>query len=198
MSLHNINVPLKDVLPTHRQDILALNPYAYPSKNFDFSENLPRPKRGSPMAREHIQHMLFAGAALPYNGEWDAIDQQRVIDPDFEGCTYGEVIVMRLIQKAAAGEDKALKEFFDRTLGKPKQAVETVSMRLSYTEYLDMLSQDGELEEDDSPVIDITPPTEAMITDSIFDDPEFALEDDTANSEPYYPEPELADLLKGI
>lgn len=107
---------------------------------FDWAEGMPRPKRKTSMGKEQVQNIHNAAAALPYQGEWNPLTQRFEMPPDMVGLTMAEAAIYRQWLKAADGDTKAYEKLMDRMLGKPKQAVETVSMKLSYSEFLDMLA----------------------------------------------------------
>lgn len=138
-----------------------------PNALFDWVEDLPRPRLSRAMQKEQVQQLYHAAMALPYRGEWDAVSQSYQMDPQFEGMTYGEVIIVKQIRKAAEGDQKAAENVIDRILGKPKQALETKSMHMSYSEFLDASAaeemayqaQYGNADQDD--VIDVTASTVA-------------------------------------
>lgn len=122
----------------------AVTGHTYPdSIEFEWSEGMPTPRGRRPMAKEQVQQIHHAAAALPYRGEWSPEQQAWIIDPKYEGKTMVEVAIIRRFEAAAAGDANAYKDVMDRVLGKPKQALESVNMNLSYTEMLDMLDDSG-------------------------------------------------------
>lgn len=116
---------------------MANLPAHKPSRLFEWVDELPQPLGGKRFQRDQVESLYFAAAALPYRGEWDSELQTFVMDERFEGLTYGEVMVMRQIIAAGAGDLGAVEKVMDRLLGKPKQAVETKSMTMSYAEFLE-------------------------------------------------------------
>ena len=121
---------------------------------FDWSEQQPRPAAGAMVGRDQMQQLYHAALSLPYQGQWDAQEQEFIIEPHFQGLTNVEVMVMRQIQEAALGNMKTIETIMDRTLGKPKQSVEAVVTTVSLAEYLDYLA---DLEEQEQNLIDIIP-----------------------------------------
>lgn len=111
---------------------------------FEWVEGLPRPKDAASFQKEQISQLTFAALSLPYRGIWDSQQQKYVMDdPMYQGATYAEVMQMKLVKKAAEnGDMSAIKEVLDRTLGKPKQAIESVSMRMSYAEFLEQSAKE--------------------------------------------------------
>ena len=123
---------------------------------FAWSAGMPQPSGGrvsKAMQKEQINQLLLAALSLPYKGVWNADTQQyEMDDPDYANATYGEVISHKLVQRAAAqGDIRAIQEVLDRTLGKPKQAVESVNMSLSYTDFLEQLAQQSQGQSQNTP-----------------------------------------------
>ncbi len=114
---------------------------------YSWQEGLPIPINSRPMAKEQLSALFPAALSLPYQGEWNHETQSYFIEPRFRGLTDGEVLIERLKEKALGGDLKAMDMIFDRIMGKPKQAVETVSMNMSYSEYLDHLAAQDEQED---------------------------------------------------
>lgn len=159
---------------------------------FEWVEGMPRPRRKRAMGKEQIQAIHNAAAALPYKGVWNPLTQRFEQELDYEGLTQAEVAILKQWEKASQGDTKAYEKLMDRMLGKPKQAVETVSMKLSYQEVLDLMS---ERDVQEGIVVDVpSSPLDGSVTistpylpGSIFNDPD---EDDDEES--------LDDLLEGV
>lgn len=159
---------------------------------FEWVEGMPKPRRKRAMGKEQIQNLHNAAAALPYRGVWNPLTQRFEMEVDYAGLTQAEVAILKQWEKAASGDTKAYEKLMDRMLGKPKQAVETVSMKLSYQEVLDLMAErDAEdgiiIEVDSSPVNDKNETDLVYIPGSIFNDPD---EDDDEES--------LDDILDGV
>lgn len=119
------------------------------NKMFDWVEGMPRPVGRESMQTEQVHQLYHASMALPYRGEWDPHSQQYVVDPRYEDMTYGEVIILKQVEKAANGDSKAAESVVDRLIGKPKQSVESKSMHMSYTEFLELSAQQAADEDAD-------------------------------------------------
>jgi hypothetical protein len=110
---------------------------------FEWSgDGLPTPRGSKSMVKEQAQQLYHAALGLPYKGEWDPDLQTWTVDPELQGLTNGEVIILRQVRNAAAGDAKASENVMDRVLGKPKQAVESVSMNYSFSEYMAMIAEE--------------------------------------------------------
>lgn len=78
---------------------------------------------------------------MPYQGEYNEELDMYIIEPRFEGMTNAEVMWIRTAEKAASGDLAATNLILDRVLGKPKQSVESMSMSMSYPEFLEFLAK---------------------------------------------------------
>ena len=114
------------------------------------------PKTGLPVAahsnanatKDQVEGMVFAAWSALYEGDRDPETGNITgFNPKFAGLTYGEVANLRMAEKAAMGDTQAYTAMMDRMLGKPKQQTETVSMTMTYQDFLDQL--DSETDEDD-------------------------------------------------
>lgn len=111
--------------------------------------------------KQKAQDIFYAAAALPYRGVWDEEMQEYVIDdPRFIGLTCQEVVTMKALENALRGDRQAIVDWMDRMIGRPKQAVESLTVSATYTDYLNMLEK--EMMGDDDNTIDITPEEEVM------------------------------------
>ena len=70
-----------------------------------------------------------------------ALDMYDGDELEFLGKSRLEVAVLTLAQDSSRDVD-ARKEFLDRTMGKPKQRVDSTSVSLNLTEYLQMLADE--------------------------------------------------------
>ena len=69
------------------------------------------------------------------------VDLQRAeyeweLDQEFVGLTNAEVMIIRLARAAAEGNLSSIESLLDRSLGRPKQSVETQSLSLTYADVL--------------------------------------------------------------
>jgi len=115
---------------------------------FIWKEGIPEPRNAKSMAREEVERLHFASLGLPYKGEWDAQTQSYKMEQRYKGLTLGEVMVLKATERAANGDHKAYTDIMDRVLGKPKQAVESVSLSMKYSDYL---KHQEELDKSDPP-----------------------------------------------
>lgn len=101
-------------------------------------DDLPQPYEGRTLRKEQVSYLYLAAGSLPYRGEWDNESQQYVNeDSRLIGLTQIEALVIKQFDGALKSDSKACSDIFDRILGKPKQAVESMNMTMGYTEYLE-------------------------------------------------------------
>lgn len=91
------------------------------------------------LTKEVVAELPLAALSARY----ERTDEEKVLGEalDFEGLTLAEVMNIRLARSAANGELDAIKTILDRTLGKPKQSIQSTKLSMTYTEYLDQLAQ---------------------------------------------------------
>lgn len=82
-----------------------------------------------------LTHSVLALPFVPREGNEE--DQQYI------GLTMGEVMLMRQAASASYGDLLSTQYFSDRILGKPKQSVETTSISMTISEYLDALPNEA-------------------------------------------------------
>ena len=95
-----------------------------------------------------LRQLVPAVLSLPYIGRMVTttdIDlgpvDVREIEPEFLGMTNGEVMLIKLAQKAAAGDGDTAFRLLERVLGKPRQQTENLNVNTTYAEYLDDLPE---------------------------------------------------------
>jgi hypothetical protein len=96
-----------------------------------------------------VGELPIAALSMPYTlEELDKVRSETErflgIDEHLVGKSIGEVMNIRLARKAANGDKEAYRILQDRILGKPKQEVQSTSVSMTYSEYLDNLPEDEE------------------------------------------------------
>jgi hypothetical protein len=81
------------------------------------------------LTKPQIETLAAVALSLPY-------DDPLGLDPEFDGMTNAEVMMVRMARKAAAGDLSVASELLDRVLGRPKQSVESKSLNLTYEDFL--------------------------------------------------------------
>jgi hypothetical protein len=141
------DAPVAPTTPTTQ--ILPLNSLAYFGAT-QWHEGVPVPVNLPKMSKQALAEQFNVFLALPYKGIKHFCEESQTSyftpDPMYEGLTNAQVMMAKLVEQAAAGDQSATKELFDRVMGKPKQQVESVQMKLSYEDYLDELSKKEEIE----------------------------------------------------
>lgn len=91
------------------------------------------------LTKETVAELPLAALSQPY--ERTSLEIELGRDEEFENLTRAEVMHIRLARKAAGGSMEAAKFLLERMLGKPKQSVETKSLSMTYTQYLEELTR---------------------------------------------------------
>jgi hypothetical protein len=78
-----------------------------------------------------------------YELEREAAELAHEAELEFEGMTNAEVMIIKLARAAAAGDKDATSAMMDRVLGRPKQSVESKSLKLTYEDYLKEMARGG-------------------------------------------------------
>lgn len=150
----------------------ALDPITIPEKTIHiqklitWKDGVPVPTTRRILPKDGIRGLAQAAVSLPYTGP----------DPDeeFTDMTMGEVMMIKMAQDAANGDQSATKELLDRIVGKSKQTTETTSLKLTYQDYLEELARTEAGGAPKSPIaptepINITPPPDHLDPDSPLD-----------------------------
>lgn len=108
----------------------------------------PIPVYSHPLNKQQVSDLVTSALSLQYTGEIDTETGEPVnFDSRFMGMTNAEVMAIRLAEKAASGDHKATEQLLDRILGKPKQSVETVGVKMNYKDFLDVLAGNPEIQD---------------------------------------------------
>jgi hypothetical protein len=137
----------------------------------------PVPVYADPINKDQMSSLITAALSCEYEGEIDPeTGEQYRFDPRFAGMTNAEVMAIRLAEKAASGHDKSITEILDRVLGKPKQSVESVGVKMNFRDYLDMLAKNEEAQDKAEVTIDVTAREWDFANEDDDDDPYACLE----------------------
>lgn len=115
-------------------------------------DGLPVPASVPLLSKPQIDNLAAAALSLPYQPtppsnslpkEKFEEEQQRYLAEcaEFEGMSNAEVMMVRLARAAANGDKDTANMLLDRVLGKPKQSVESKTMKLTYEDYLQELAR---------------------------------------------------------
>lgn len=120
-------------------------------------DDVPHPTVGKSLAKQQLAAVQLAMLSAPYLGTYNPDTGLHEIEPGFENTTNFTAAALKLAMKAASGDVQAYNAALDRVIGKPKQAVESVNMSMSYTEWLDAnVDALKEYEDTYSNTIDVT------------------------------------------
>ncbi len=92
------------------------------------------------LTKNVIADMPIVAMSMPYKRTQEEIDND--IDPEFEGKTNVEVMNIRLARKAAKGDLDAYRLLTERVLGRPKQEVQSTNLSMSYSEFLEKVTEE--------------------------------------------------------
>jgi len=94
------------------------------------ADGLPVPSSSPLITKPQLEALAGAAMSLPY------VDPLGLDGGEFDGLTNAEVMMIRMARKAAEGDLAVASELLDRVLGRPKQSVESKSIRMSYEDVL--------------------------------------------------------------
>jgi hypothetical protein len=106
-----------------------------------WENGVPIPVRMETINKNYIPTLLEILVSEEYEGHLDETGE-RFIDSRYAGNSYLEAILRQMVEGAAAGNAKSAEMVLDRLMGKPKQAIESVNMNMSYEQFLDRLAED--------------------------------------------------------
>ena len=113
------------------------------SKHFEkiikWVDGVPTPAYRQILTNTAIQQLPLTVISLPYERTLE--EEIENIDPEFEGLTNGEVMLIRLAREAARGDQSAMTMLLDRILGKPKFQAEIKSLTMNYQDFLEELAR---------------------------------------------------------
>lgn len=109
----------------------------------EFDENgMPVPVYRQPPTHDELRAEILNAFCLPYTGARDPEGDLLPDESQYVGKSKLEVMMHRVSDRAALGDMEAVNFMFDRTIGKPKQHVESVSVTMSYQDFLKEIAQD--------------------------------------------------------
>lgn len=122
-----------------------------------WENGVPVPVYSEPYTKATVNSLIAASMAheyepIKYKCDYGCVcvpaDEQR-----FQGMTNGEVMVIKLAERAAQGNFESVREIFDRMLGKPKQETQNINVGMTYEDFVKSLPP---IETVDAKVVDIT------------------------------------------
>lgn len=129
--------------------IYKMNEIAHYNSFVDWSDGVPVVVYKQMLTKDIIVDLPLAAVSMPYERTEEEVFLG--IDEDLEGKTIAEVMDIRLARNAARGDKESYKILKDRILGKPKQEIQSTKLTMSYTEYLEKIT-----EEEGEEIIDVT------------------------------------------
>ena len=107
---------------------------------------MPVAHKAKPFTTPAIAQMIPAAAQVEYVPKRDSDHNLLPGEERFVGKSKLEVATERYLDEAAYGDPKRLEHIWDRTLGKPKQSVESLSVSMNYQDFLKSCSPPTEEE----------------------------------------------------
>lgn len=91
---------------------------------------------------QHLAKMSKLDVAGGLRELWDhPYNACPITEPEFEGLTYGQVILKKQILFAASGDPSAFDRVLDRMVGKPVQANVNTNISGSYKDFLEEVAR---------------------------------------------------------
>lgn len=73
---------------------------------------------------------------------WCALyDADPILEPDYVGLTYGQVVLLQQVQQAARGDGTATDRLLDRLIGKPEQVNKNLNVQGTYKEFMEEVAK---------------------------------------------------------
>jgi hypothetical protein len=124
------------------------------SRYIKWENGLPVPATRPIFNNDSAKNLAICALSLPYEGVDPLGFGVKLIEPEFEGMTNGEVAYIRLARLAAAGSMDALDKLMDRAIGKPRQEIDsTVNVTAGFQLILERPNQNQET------IVDVSPST---------------------------------------
>ena len=102
-------------------------------------DGAPVPAYRQILTNTSIQQLPLTVISMPYERTLE--EELNNIDPEFEGLSNGEVMLIRLAREAASGDPSAMTILLDRILGKPKFQAEIKTLSMNYQDFLEELAR---------------------------------------------------------
>lgn len=108
-----------------------------------WKDGVPCPEYAEPYTRDQVAALQSVALALPYEPLRDPATGDFLPGEErFVGMSNGEVGAIRFVEAHAHGSLDATKYIYDRVLGKPKQQVESLSVSMTYRDFLAKIAAD--------------------------------------------------------
>lgn len=84
--------------------------------------------------RDDVKANIKALWCMPY-------DADPLLEPEYVGLTYGQVVLMKQVQLAARGDGSSVDRILDRMIGKPEQINKNLNIQGTYAEFMEQVAQ---------------------------------------------------------
>ena len=114
----------------------------------EWVDNVPRVVGREIITKTALGTLPAVAASLPFKPRYDLDGNIFPEDEELVGLTCAEAANIQQARKASYGDLDSQNYIMDRSVGKPKQTVESKSMTMTYQDYLDSLPPPPDPEED--------------------------------------------------
>jgi hypothetical protein len=102
-------------------------------------DGTPMPTYSEPITIIGIKEQLFIEISKEYEGEYDPEFECKTMPNGYRNKRKIDAAITRQVDAAAAGDQKAFEIIMNYTIGRPKQAIESVQVSMTYQDYLQNL-----------------------------------------------------------
>lgn len=85
-------------------------------------------------AEQRLRDLMKVSLNLPYSGP----------EPELQGLTNGEAMIVQMARQAAAGNRDARQDILDRIMGRPQQNIKSLRVNADLNDFLDQLEDPPE------------------------------------------------------
>ncbi len=123
---------------------INLKSFERPKRLIEYDKDgVPHPYTEMRIPKSQVDNVLLAALNLPYDGTYDPVTGEPMLESEFEGLNYLEVGMIKMARRAASGDMDSFKYLVDRVAGKAKQAIETTNVNLSLQDVLAQMDAQG-------------------------------------------------------
>ncbi len=116
---------------------INLKSFERPKRLIEYDKDgIPHPYTEMRIPKSQVDNVLLAALNLPYDGCYDPVTGEPILEAEFEGLNYLEVGMIKMARRAASGDIDSFKYLVDRVAGKAKQAIETTNVNLTLQDVL--------------------------------------------------------------
>lgn len=123
---------------------INLKSFERPKRLIEYDKDgVPHPYTEMRIPKSQVDNVLLAALNLPYDGCYDPVTGEAILEAEFDGLNYLEVGMIKMARRAASGDMDSFKYLVDRVAGKAKQAIETTNVNLTLQDVLSQMESQG-------------------------------------------------------